>query len=209
MGMRLAGPSYSDDVIAPTNSIIISIYTPTRIHTQSLFPRQCRRLIIQTIQPISFLVPFIAFVPLLQGSSPHLQLVTSLFHFLFSFSGSTISSEPRRAAVALILRVVPPHNFHLPPKPLTSPSLTQFFDLDWVKHPAARPEILFVRRQKPDNAETNENTRDAHVAFPGGRTEEGDEGSLYTGTVFSSLPQSDQFVELSSSYASNLGRNRP
>ncbi|KAI9462341.1 hypothetical protein BJY52DRAFT_1203172 [Lactarius psammicola] len=41
-------------------------------------------------------------------------------------------------------------------------------------------QILFVRRQKPDNSETNENTRDAHVAFPGGRTEEGDEGSLYT-----------------------------
>ena len=107
----------------------------------------------------------------------------SLFHLSFAFLRSTCYLEPRRAAVALILRIVPPHNFHLPQKPLTPPSLTQFFDLDWVKHPAARPEILFVRRQKPDNAEINENTRDAHVAFPGGRTEEGDEGSLYTGTV--------------------------
>lgn len=25
------------------------------------------------------------------------------------------------------------------------------------------------------------NTREAHVAFPGGKTEEGDEGGLYTG----------------------------
>jgi hypothetical protein len=119
------------------------------------------------------------------------------------------SLEPRRAAVALILRVVPPHNFHLNPNPLPPPSLSQFFDLDWVKHPAARPEILFVRRQKPDNAETNENTRDAHVAFPGGRTEEGDEGSLYTGTLYFRLDQSDQLAELSSSHASNLGRTRP
>jgi len=128
-------------------------------------------------------VLFIDFVLLLQGSSPLLQLVTSLFHFFFLSSAHHFLSEPRRAAVALILRVVPPHNFQLPSKSVTFPSLTQFFDLEWVKHPAARPEILFVRRQKPDNAETNENTRDAHVAFPGGRTEEGDEGSLYTGTV--------------------------
>jgi hypothetical protein len=51
-----------------------------------------------------------------------------------------------------------------------------------VRHPSARPEILFVRRQKPESADINENTREAHVAFPGGRSEQGDEGSLYTGT---------------------------
>ncbi|KAI0257331.1 hypothetical protein BJV78DRAFT_1161781 [Lactifluus subvellereus] len=89
-------------------------------------------------------------------------------------------TQPRRAAVALIIRVVPPPNFPLPSNPATPPSLAQFSDLDWVKHPAARPEILFVRRQKPDSVDVNENTRDAHVAFPGGRAEEGDEGSLYT-----------------------------
>jgi 8-oxo-dGTP pyrophosphatase MutT (NUDIX family) len=49
-----------------------------------------------------------------------------------------------------------------------------------VRHPSARPEILFVRRQKPESADINENTREAHVAFPGGRSEQGDEGSLYT-----------------------------
>lgn len=59
-----------------------------------------------------------------------------------------------------------------------------------MKHPAARPEILFVRRLKPESTGINENTRDAHVAFPGGRTEDGDEGSLYTGTkpLFSPCP---------------------
>jgi 8-oxo-dGTP pyrophosphatase MutT (NUDIX family) len=81
---------------------------------------------------------------------------------------------------------VPPPNFPLPPKPTSPPSLSEFFDLDWVKHPSARPEILFVRRQKPESADINENIRDTHVAFPGGRSEPGDEGSLYTGTQ--SLP---------------------
>jgi 8-oxo-dGTP pyrophosphatase MutT (NUDIX family) len=58
-----------------------------------------------------------------------------------------------------------------------------------VKHPSARPEILFVCRQNPESTGINENTRDAHVAFPGGRTEEGDEGGLYTGmqSLFLSL----------------------
>ena len=92
------------------------------------------------------------------------------------------SLEPRRAAVALILRVVPPPNVPLPPSPPPAPpSLTDFFELDWVTHPAARPEILFLRRAKADASEAHANTRDAHVAFPGGRMEEGDEGGLYTG----------------------------
>jgi hypothetical protein len=46
----------------------------------------------------------------------------------------------------------------------------------------ACPEILFVRRQKPERIDINENTRDVHVTFPGGCSEHGDEGSLYTGT---------------------------
>lgn len=56
-----------------------------------------------------------------------------------------------------------------------------------MRHPSARPEILFVRRQKPENTDINENTREAHVAFPGGRSEQGDEGSLYTGIQSFSL----------------------
>lgn len=80
-----------------------------------------------------------------------------------------------------------------------------------MRHPSARPEILFVRRQKPERADINENTHEAHVAFPGGRSEPGDEGSLYTGTEYLSLhPRSlFMFPFLSHSHASNLGRDRP
>ncbi|KAI0318987.1 hypothetical protein OF83DRAFT_1112859 [Amylostereum chailletii] len=85
-------------------------------------------------------------------------------------------TQPRRAAVALILRVVPPPHFPTSYIPPTPPSLADFFALDWVAHPAARPEILFLHRSKPDPGDT----QDAHVAFPGGRMEEGDEGGLYT-----------------------------
>jgi 8-oxo-dGTP pyrophosphatase MutT (NUDIX family) len=137
-----------------------------------------------TIRPalVSFLAPCIASARPTRGSSPLPQLVRSHPFPRPHFHPNTLPLEPRRAAVALIIRVVPPPDFPPPPKPTAPPSLTQFFDFDWVKHPSARPEILFVRRQKPENADINENTRDAHVAFPGGRTEQGDEGSLYTGT---------------------------
>ncbi|KAI0308023.1 hypothetical protein B0F90DRAFT_1832053 [Multifurca ochricompacta] len=116
--------------------------------------------------------------------STHTRLLSRALQRIRSTPPRVIASpptQPRRAAVALILRVVPPPNFPLPSKPATPPSLIEFFDFDWVKHPAACPQILFVRRQKPETADINENTRDAHVAFPGGRTEEGDEGGLYTG----------------------------
>ncbi|KAI0052905.1 hypothetical protein FA95DRAFT_1181656 [Auriscalpium vulgare] len=90
-------------------------------------------------------------------------------------------TQPRRAAVALIIRVLPPPNYSLPPTPASPPSLADFFDLEWVTHPSARPEILFLRRTKPDSSDDiNANTKEAHVAFPGGRMEEGDEGGLYT-----------------------------
>ncbi|KAA1468499.1 hypothetical protein DENSPDRAFT_878173 [Dentipellis sp. KUC8613] len=86
-------------------------------------------------------------------------------------------TQPRRAAVALILRVVPPPNVTLPPSS-SPPTLTEFFELEWVNHPAARPEILFLLRSKSEGDDAR--TGEAHVAFPGGRMEEGDEGSLYT-----------------------------
>ncbi|KAI0757344.1 hypothetical protein C8Q80DRAFT_1133148 [Daedaleopsis nitida] len=106
------------------------------------------------------------------------------------------ATQPRRAAVAIILRVSPPPSHVLPSQPATdagspanvpAPSLTEFFQLDWVNAPGARPEILFLRRDKPDAATdggrmsgSGPTTREAHVAFPGGKTEEGDEGGLYT-----------------------------
>lgn len=81
--------------------------------------------------------------------------------------------------------------------------MTEFFQLDWVKAPGARPEILFLRREKPDDEEDESGAHshsEAHLAFPGtyshltlsdrscvadfvptgGRTEEGDEGGMYT-----------------------------
>lgn len=66
------------------------------------------------------------------------------------------------------------------------PTLTEFFELDWVKTPGASAEILFLRRDKPNDAADEGHTsaprtKEAHVAFPGGKSEEGDEGGLYTG----------------------------
>ena len=65
-------------------------------------------------------------------------------------------------------------------------TLTQFFESEWVNHPNSRPEILYLHR---DNSTLNDvslwqpkatNTKEAHVAFPGGRMEPDDEGGLYT-----------------------------
>jgi len=93
--------------------------------------------------------------------------------------------------VALIIRVSPPPSFpttsHQPSSPALPASLTDFFNLDWVNAPGARPELLFLRRDHPDASFGNgkiagnvAGTKEAHVAFPGGRTEEGDEGGMYT-----------------------------
>jgi hypothetical protein len=92
--------------------------------------------------------------------------------------------------------------------------LSEFFDFDWVNDPDARPEILFLRRENPSQDDSSlidnklRNTKEAHVAFPGGRMEEGDEGGLYTG---SSTICSVEFLSnyASHSHASNMGGNRP
>ncbi|TCD61148.1 hypothetical protein EIP91_008842 [Steccherinum ochraceum] len=129
-----------------------------------------------------------------------IPLLSRALHQIRSTSPRVIASpatQPRRAAVALILRVTPPptfNNFSSPsqspsasPSQNPAPSLTEFFKLDWVNAPGARPEILFLRREKPDGSTdgahmsgSGPGTREAHVAFPGGRTEEGDEGGMYT-----------------------------
>lgn len=102
-------------------------------------------------------------------------------------------TQPRRAAVALVIRVAPPPNYP-PIQPYQfQPSLTDFFKLDWVNAPGARPEILFLKRdsQEEDAAAIANNrmnsTSEAHVAFPGGRMEEGDESGSYTGEITLSL----------------------
>lgn len=96
-------------------------------------------------------------------------------------------TQPRRAAVALVIRVTPPKGFpHILP-PQTQLSLQEFFQLDWVNAPGAGAEILFLKRENPreDTAAIANNrvnkSSEAHVAFPGGRSEEGDEGGCYTG----------------------------
>lgn len=95
------------------------------------------------------------------------------------------SLEPRRAAVALLIRVVPSpraHNIPVPAHPLT---ISEFFELDWVNDALAVPEILFLHRHHDTSAvaqnPATSSSKEAHVAFPGGRTEADDEGGLYTG----------------------------
>ncbi len=95
--------------------------------------------------------------------------------------------EPRRAAVALLIRVVPAPTAKLPDPSSPPPTLTEFFEQDWIKDPNSYAEVLFLHRQA-DTADNVSNTdtglrnqREAHVAFPGGRTEADDEGGLYTG----------------------------
>ncbi|PVF96388.1 hypothetical protein CPB86DRAFT_787013 [Serendipita vermifera] len=103
-------------------------------------------------------------------------------------------TQPRRAAVALIIRVVPPANYPFVEGqdnavPTQSISIQDFFELDWVNAPGARPEILYLRRKKGDSQGANgssgiphgnRKSAESHVAFPGGRMEDGDEDGLYT-----------------------------
>lgn len=95
-------------------------------------------------------------------------------------------TQPRRAAVALIIRITPPPNYPVVPSCTSQPSVSDFFKLDWVNAPGACPEILFLKRQsQEEDAAAMANNRlgnasEAHVAFPGGRMEEGDEGACYT-----------------------------
>ncbi|EJD47635.1 hypothetical protein AURDEDRAFT_113314 [Auricularia subglabra TFB-10046 SS5] len=92
------------------------------------------------------------------------------------------STQPRRAAVALIIRVVPDPSYPLPEPSTLQPSLSDFFALDWVNAPGARAEVLFLKRaaSAPSAPGDVSGNSEAHVSFPGGRTEEGDENGLYT-----------------------------
>ena len=104
-----------------------------------------------------------------------------------------LSPEPRRAAVVLIIRVVPPPGYLILPKPSHPLTLPEFFELDWVNVPGARLELLLLRRGRAQNGcglppdsptmdrKRKRHSSEQHVPYPGGRMEEGDEGSLYTG----------------------------
>ncbi|KAJ3749948.1 hypothetical protein DFH05DRAFT_1465178 [Lentinula detonsa] len=99
-----------------------------------------------------------------------------------------IASPPtqlKRAAVAILIRIVP--SPHAQPDTLVAqPTLSEFFQLEWVKDSNARAEILFLKRDTPLPEEAAHsqprmhNRNEVHVAFPGGRTEPDDEGGMYT-----------------------------
>ncbi|KAG8798697.1 hypothetical protein FRC16_006728 [Serendipita sp. 398] len=125
------------------------------------------------------------------------SLIPFLAHAVHSIRTSPpriIASPPtqqRRAAVALVLRVVPPPDYPLNEASSQPTSLQDFFELDWVNAPGARPELLYLRRQKDSHSAngvangkpilgTHNRSKDSHVAFPGGRMEDGDEDGLYT-----------------------------
>jgi hypothetical protein len=88
--------------------------------------------------------------------------------------------EPRRASVALIIRIAPASSSISPPQSTNASSLSDFFELDWVNDPNARPEILFLHRENSP-LEMGSRSLEAQVAFPGGRMDPADEGGLYTG----------------------------
>ena len=116
-------------------------------------------------------------------------MVTTFFRIVLSIS--RLLTEPRRAAVALLIRVIPSPSRRSPLPDSPPQDLSEFFKLDWVNEKGAVAEILFLRRDNPQGENTvvqnrPRNAEDAHVAFPGGRTEEGDEDGLYTG-LFSFL----------------------
>ena len=90
--------------------------------------------------------------------------------------------------MALIIRVVPNPRHPPPSTPATPPTLAEFFELPWVNDPDAQAEILFLHRENsagngdaPFTQAHVRGSQEAHVAFPGGRTEADDEGALYTG----------------------------
>ncbi|KAF9535476.1 hypothetical protein CPB83DRAFT_912535 [Crepidotus variabilis] len=100
---------------------------------------------------------------------------------------SSPPTQPRRAAVALLIRVVPAPNTPLPPTQEKPLDLDKFFTQEWVNHPNATPEILFLHRETPTPAtsdgslwQSQKKANEAHIAFPGGRQEPDDEGGLYT-----------------------------
>ncbi|KAH7883806.1 hypothetical protein F5I97DRAFT_1814780 [Phlebopus sp. FC_14] len=126
------------------------------------------------------------------------QLLSRALHRIRTTPPRIIASpatQPRRAAVAIVIRVVPSPAASPVSDGAPLPTLSQFFEQDWVKDPAARPEVLFLRRDPASTSDTispstallgieptpkGKSKTDAQVAFPGGRMEDGDEGGLYT-----------------------------
>ena len=183
----LPSPSLSSTTMSDGESIRTSPSVNKNTHTT-------------TVEPVS-VIPLLAHALTKIRSTPP-RIITSP------------PTQPRRAAVALVIRVTPPRSFPQIPPYQAQPSLQEFFKLDWVNAPGAVAEILFLKRENPGEDTTAiannlvNKSSEAHVAFPGGRTEEGDEGGCYTGAQFL---RSNVFLTVTNvaplSYATNLGRD--
>ncbi|WWC85746.1 uncharacterized protein L201_000612 [Kwoniella dendrophila CBS 6074] len=111
-------------------------------------------------------------------------------------------TQPRRASVALIIRLKPAPELvfegHEPEGysgDLIKESdfglgytLDDFFRLPWVNHPNTIPEILFIRRAPHHSPSTSSSSStsvshgrwSSHIAFPGGRHEPDDQSAYFT-----------------------------
>ncbi|KAG8952980.1 hypothetical protein FRC04_003432 [Tulasnella sp. 424] len=96
------------------------------------------------------------------------------------------ATQPRRGAVAIIIHIIPPPGYSLPPQeqyecPTT---LQDLFDQDWVNQPGCVAEVVYIQREtNPDASSYNPSSASVsgkHVAFPGGRREADDESERYT-----------------------------
>ena len=105
---------------------------------------------------------------------PHLhRLLTDLTLYPYKTTESP-PGVPRRASVALIIRIQPHHKHYPGSWDSTNDStlaeserLDAFFAQDWVKH--GDPEILFIKR-----AQNKRDKWSGNIAFPGGRRDPGD-----------------------------------
>lgn len=83
-------------------------------------------------------------------------------------------SCPRRASVALVIRIRPSSQHAPSAHPLHPPtSLSQFFALPWVSH--GTPEVLFIKRAAREGDRWT-----SHVALPGGKRDPEDESDRAT-----------------------------
>ena len=141
------------------------------------------------------------------GNPSHIQLLENALKRIRHTPPRLIASpptQPRRAAVAIIIHVVPAANSKARSasneESAQPQSIEEFFAQDWVKEEGCVAELLFIRRKAQNGTGSSADARhpssrmasqssfkspppQQHVAFPGGKMEAGDEGSLYTGAV--------------------------
>jgi 8-oxo-dGTP pyrophosphatase MutT (NUDIX family) len=100
------------------------------------------------------------------------KIITSLA----SYKPYQVQHAPRRAAVAMILRVHPSSSFDASSHAgqNAARNMEEFLAQPFVQHPESKCEVLFMKR-----AENPKDLWSGHVAFPGGRNE-GSETDLET-----------------------------